>query len=218
VGASVNSSGTLAAIRGFVFDFGEVLTYRPTHEQMATIARRLGRETTNFYDVYIASRAPYDQGLVSSEEYWNGLAAPAGRPLSAGTIEGLRELDMEIWSRINPSMVAWIDRLQAAGYRLGLISNMHPDMARHTREKFGWMDRFDAVLLSGELHQIKPDPPIFEECFRRLGLPASALVMVDDRPSNLATAERLGMQSLLFHGVEALRKELTVRGFSVLPP
>lgn len=88
--------------------------------------------------------------------------------------------------------------LQAlAGYKLGIVTNGVPDLQREKLEGFGLQDRFQAVVVSGELDVGKPERGIFEHICRMLGVEPQACVMVGDNPErDIAGAANAGMKSV----------------------
>jgi putative hydrolase of the HAD superfamily len=81
----------------------------------------------------------------------------------------------------------------------------------------GWratfpFDLFDVVIDSSQVGVRKPDPRIYEELIRRLGVPAKAIAFVDDLPENLPPAARLGIRAVLFTGPGEVRAALTAMG------
>ena len=82
---------------------------------------------------------------------------------------------------------------KAAGVRTGLLSNSW-GVDRYDRSHFPQL--FDTVVISGEEGVRKPDRAIYELAIRRMALPASEIVFVDDLPGNLKPARELGMQTV----------------------
>ena len=85
----------------------------------------------------------------------------------------------------------------AERYRLAILTNGLPDVQREKLIRTGLMDRFDAVVISGELGFGKPDRRIYDETVRQLGLPASACVMVGDNfRRDVAGAQDAGVRGV----------------------
>jgi epoxide hydrolase-like predicted phosphatase len=81
----------------------------------------------------------------------------------------------------------------------------------------GWrsgfpFELFDHVVDSSEVGLRKPDPRIYAELVKRLGLPAEHVVFVDDLPENLPAAAELGLQTVLFTDAPTLRQRLRTLG------
>jgi len=58
----------------------------------------------------------------------------------------------------------------------------------------------------------KPDPAIYDLTAKRLGVPITACLLVDDKPRNTVAAEALGMAAIVFESVEQLEQGLAARG------
>jgi len=203
-------------IRGMVLDFGEVLCHKPTPGSLARMADALGLAHATFMARYSQERAPYDQGILSPEDYWSKVAAD-GTTLNPELLSRLRQWDVEMWSHMDPEMVNWLDRLRESGFKTAILSNMHGDMAAHVRRNFAWLRRVDCPILSSELLLIKPDPRIYQRCLECLKLQPSEVVFIDDRETNVAAARAQGIVGLRFQSVEQLRVDLASLGIAVVP-
>jgi putative hydrolase of the HAD superfamily len=204
-------------IRAVILDYGEVLCFAPEPETMGRMAAIFRIEPEHFMERYVPTRGPYDQGLLTAEEYWRKFARDAGGEVDAAQIETLRTWDTRMWSRINAEMIEWARELRAAGVRTALLSNMQHDMAAHARRNFAWLSDFEHQILSCELRLIKPDPAIFEHTIQRLDVKPGEALLVDDREANVEAARTTGLQAIRFQSAEQLRGELRGMGFVVLP-
>lgn len=205
-----------APIRAVILDYGEVLCLRPSREEFEYMAALLGQPLDEFLTRYPAVRLPYDQGAIGPEQYWARVAGDH-RVIEPVILDSLRRHDVEIYSRIDPAMEAWIPRLQQSGIRVALLSNMPVDMAAWARASLPWLRTLDYVVLSCEHNLIKPSREIYELCLRGLGAAAHETLFIDDRAINTEAAEAAGLRALLFHSVDQLRTDLAARGFPVLP-
>ena len=214
--ASVESSRPSGGIRGLILDYGEVLCHRPAPATIERMAGAAGLDTATFTTRYHQERGAYDRGDVSPRDYWSRVVAdPAA--LSDEWVNRLRQWDVEIWSDLNGAMIDWLYEVHAAGFRTAVLSNMHPDMALHVRRSFGWLRYLDCVILSCEVHLIKPDPAIYQRCLEGLGLRPFETCFIDDREANVQAARDGGLTALPFHTVDSLRNDLQRLGVPVLP-
>lgn len=62
------------------------------------------------------------------------------------------------------------------------------------------MDFFDGVMVSSDVHLIKPDTRIYELLCRTYDLKPQECIFIDDRPENVEAAERVGMKGIVFTG------------------
>jgi 2-haloacid dehalogenase len=108
--------------------------------------------------------------------------------------------------------VALLDELHGRGTRLLALTNWSAETFAHARDRFGFLDRFEAVVVSGEERLAKPDPRLFRLLLERYDLPAERTVLVDDNPANVAAAVGVGMVGLLFRDPGGLRTDLEALG------
>ncbi|MBG6239484.1 putative hydrolase of the HAD superfamily [Mycetocola sp. CAN_C7] len=74
-----------------------------------------------------------------------------------------------------------LDRLAAAGWRLGIITNGEQDYQRVKLERTGLLDRFEHVVASGAVGVAKPDPRIFAHACELFDVAPGDAFYVGDR-------------------------------------
>ena len=110
-----------------------------------------------------------------------------------------------------PGMQALIRELKARGYGIYLLSNTGLHQRRFWPQIPG-SECFDGEILSAEWHQVKPEPALYRTLLREYRLTAAECFFTDDRPENVATALRLGMEGCPFTDAGALRAALRAEG------
>ncbi|MEW6422840.1 MAG: HAD family phosphatase [Deinococcota bacterium] len=88
-----------------------------------------------------------------------------------------------------------LTELRARGLQIGVLSNTLPSIDR-TLTALGLADLVDVAVATCTAGVHKPEPGAFEYALTRLGLPAEAVLFVDDRPENVAAARALGMRAV----------------------
>ena len=208
---------TPTEIRAVILDFGEVLCHLPTMEAVDPLARMFQMDSQSFFPIYLQSRGPYDRGDLLPAEYWEKFAADVGGKIDANTIDQIRQLDVDLWSRINDAMIQWVEQIHSAGFKTAILSNMPLDMVLHVRKNFAWISHFDHHIFSAEVRSIKPEPAIYRHCIEALAVRPSEALFIDDRDVNLEQARAAGIRVIRFESVEQLRRELRALGFTILP-
>lgn len=95
-----------------------------------------------------------------------------------------------------PDVQPALEALHARGYLLGaLTGRLHS--SEHLLVELGIRSYFAFYLYAGELGVLKPDPRFYQEALRRAGLPAAAVLLVGDHPSDAQGATSVGMTPLL---------------------
>ncbi len=85
------------------------------------------------------------------------------------------------------------------GYGMYVLSNACNRFHTYFPERFG-CELFDGILVSSDVHLIKPDVRIYELLCETYGLLAQECVFIDDRPENVEAAIRIGMKGIVFEG------------------
>lgn len=114
--------------------------------------------------------------------------------------------------------VALVRTLRDADVRLLALTNWSAELFAVARPQLGFLDLFEAVVVSGEEGVAKPDPAIFELLVRRHALEPASTVFVDDREANVDAAAAAGLTPVLFTDPAALRRDLTRLGLNVGGP
>ena len=114
-----------------------------------------------------------------------------------------------------PGTADLVRELHGAGVRQLGLTNWSHELYPHAPERFEVLALLDDVVVSGTEGVAKPDPRIYEIAVERSGLPASALVFVDDKQENVDAAVAAGMDGIVFAGAVDLRAALRRRGLPV---
>ncbi len=107
--------------------------------------------------------------------------------------------------------VAVLDELASRDVDVFALTNWPAELFGFARERFGFLNRFVDIVVSGEVGVAKPDPVIFDVLRERVRRPLTECVFVDDRPENVTAAGASGMDALLFTDPAQLRAELAQR-------
>ncbi|HEX7963309.1 MAG TPA: HAD family phosphatase [Candidatus Saccharimonadales bacterium] len=176
-----------------LFDYGGVLTEGGTVGSMARLVARV----MDVPEGRTAPARPLMEGLLlgtlSTDDFLRELAAlypEAPQPTKRRLLQSA-----EIFE---PCSVVYelAERVRKAGIRTAILSNMFSVSAEALRKK-GLYDDFDPVILSCDEHLAKPQPQIYEHTLSRLGVPAEAVLFIDDQPRFLTPAEQMGMHTIL---------------------
>ncbi len=103
-------------------------------------------------------------------------------------------------------------KLKQQGWHLYALTNWSAETFPIARGKYDFSGLFDAMIVSGEVQLIKPDPAIFQLAIQKTGVATPQCLLIDDNAENIAVAQRLGMQTVLFRSAEALERELRQMG------
>jgi len=163
----------------------------------------LRQDFPNLVDLINDLQAKSDIELISRQQFNDTIAKSTG--LSS------KEIDDRYWgtNKFNQPMVDWIHDLRQSGkYKIGMLSNISRDWMDVILPFFDRENLFDAEILSGDVHLVKPDPAIFKLMAEKLGVNTSECVMIDDILINIEGAKRAGMHGIVYTSPDQSQSEL----------
>jgi putative hydrolase of the HAD superfamily len=197
---------------GVIFDYGGVLAFHQTKEDVERLAQISGFTPEILARLYWSERGEYDKGLMTAEDYWNGMARRMDRTFSADEIRQLIQADNDSWTHFDEQMYAYVESLRSAGKRLAVLSNMPHELGETLKATGQGFSPFHHITLSYEVRSIKPEPQIYEHCLNGLGLPAKDVLFLDDRPENIEGARRVGIEGIRFTSRDEILPQLRADG------
>jgi putative hydrolase of the HAD superfamily len=191
-----------------LFDFGSVVSvsvferHRQTEKQLGLPVGSLpwqgpiAPETDPLWQAMLREE-------LSERDYW------ARRAREMGEAVGESGWDMAAMLRrmnaarpqdvVRPEMRALLSGARARGLRLGILSNeMELFYGRELIERMQILPAFDVVVDASSTLILKPDPRAYALAVEQLGVPAAAVLFVDDQFRNVAGAVRAGLQAQHF--------------------
>ncbi len=94
------------------------------------------------------------------------------------------------------------------GYRIFVLSNASSSFYQYF-QRFAPLDYFDGIVVSCDIHMIKPDVRIYQYLLDKYQLKPEESFFIDDMPGNVAGAEKAGIRGAVFHGdFTEIRKSL----------
>lgn len=193
-----------------VFDLGGVLVdwnprylYRSLFDDEAAMERFLAEVTTQAWNLEQDRGRPFDEAVaILVREH----------PEEAELIEAYWRRWPEMLGDPHADVVAILAELRATGVRLLAMTNWSAETYPLAIPRYPFLDWFEAVIVSGDVGLVKPDPAIFQLLIDRHGLEPARTVFIDDTEANIQTATSLGFRAIRFTSADALRRELTVMG------
>jgi putative hydrolase of the HAD superfamily len=195
--------------RVVVFDFGEVISRSPSAAERAALLAIAGfaadsNEAELFRRSYESGRDALDRGTLSVPQYWAAIADSLGVSWPLSVVQQLWAHDFRSWISVEPETVDLIESLHAGGTRLALLSNAGFDFGGPLRTS-PMASLFERIFISAEMHQLKPEPAIYLETARELGVEPRSMVFIDNKQENTDAAAALGMTVHHFTGPDGLR-------------
>ena len=187
-------------ISAVLFDYGMVLSNAPEEMDWRALERVLGAEEKAFQVAYWKYRDAYDRGALSAATYWEIVARELGKAIDANVLRALIDADTVVWTRPNVEMMEWSARLNRAGIKTGILSNIGDAMELGVLGRFPALSEFTHHTFSHRLGIAKPDAEIYRHSVQGLGVPAGEILFVDDREENIEAARAAGMVAVQYSG------------------
>lgn len=206
----------MKSIRAVLFDYGMVLSAPPDPAAWQRMRQIIGFDEQTLHRGYWAFRHEYDRGDLTGLAYWEQVAAEGGTSLAPDQVTELIEADIDLWTRLNEPMVSWAQRLQRAGIRTGILSNIGDAMADGLLNKFDWLQDFHHCVWSYRLRVAKPEAAIYKAAAEGLATPAENILFLDDKVENIQAAHAAGMNAIQYADHDSFEREMVAHGFSSL--
>lgn len=190
-------------IKQVIFDLGRVLL----EWEPEKLANELAKENEDFHhDVWKITKHPtwleFDMGLLRSPDLID---------IHAGQYP-TRSLEM-FMARVPhiltplPEGIRLFEIAKKQGLKLYILSNMSHDFYEHLVESYPFLQEFDGSVYSCHFNLAKPDLAIYKTVLNQYNLDPAETLFIDDIPENIAAAESLGIQGLVFTKSEETYKK-----------
>jgi HAD superfamily hydrolase (TIGR01509 family) len=90
-----------------------------------------------------------------------------------------------------------VDELHQNGYSCYLLSNF-PERFADMPSQTPVLQKLDGMVISYQIHMLKPDPAIFRRTAEILGIKAQETIFIDDSLPNVEGAKKAGMEGYHF--------------------
>lgn len=126
-------------------------------------------------------------GRIGADEFWQ--AVGLSPELEDSYLEG---------HSLNPGVIEFLRLARVRGIAIWCLSNDVGRWSVKLRKKFGLDEYLSGAIISSEVKSRKPSAEIYEVLIQASAIPAGKMIFWDDRPKNIAAAEKLGIESRLF--------------------
>jgi putative hydrolase of the HAD superfamily len=149
-----------------------------------------------------------EKGRISEAAFLDALSeqlsADLGRPVQ------LHEFADTYLNALDPNqgMIDYMRELRMRGYKMAICTNNIREWERRWRAKLPVDEIFEVVVDSSAVGTRKPERRIYEITLEQLGVPAEAVLFVDDLEINCDAARELGMTAVWFRETEQAIREI----------
>ena len=203
----------MAQITTLFWDIGGViLTNGWDRESRKQAAAAFHLDLEEFQDRHELSFPAFDTGQITMNEYLDRTLFYRPRAFSREEFTAF----MFAQSREYPDVRTILDQVTNSGkYFVGAINNEPLELNEYRIEAYNLRRNFLVFFSSCYVRSRKPEETIFRVALEVSQRPPEQCLFIDDRPLNLESPRRLGMNTIHHQNAEQLRSELGKYGVEV---
>lgn len=138
-----------------------------------------------------------DLGYIADEELFTGVSLRVPERLHKELKQCVEQWDVCMLPI--PGAKDFCEYAKEKGYRLYVLSNASNAFYRYF-PRFAPLDYFAGIVVSCDIHMIKPDIRIYQYLLEKYGLLPEECFFIDDRTKNVEGARTAGLKGAVFHG------------------
>ncbi|MDX1595707.1 MAG: HAD family phosphatase [Nitrosopumilaceae archaeon] len=196
----------MSKIKCILFDIGGVLVDWHMSWITSEIAKRFEINEVDVVESFGNYLPELDCGKIKEKTFWEKIANDTNSSLLAQTTESLWNTYFQKNAKINHDVLSLVSHLKG-NYSLGIISNIE-EITHKIVHDWSVLDNFTHRFLSYQIGFSKPDVRIYEHVLDSLPFEGQDMVFIDDKPSNVESAQKCGINSIHFTNYAKLRKSL----------
>ena len=203
----------MAEITTLFWDIGGViLTNGWDRESRKEAAATFHLDWEEFQDRHDLTFPAFDSGQITLNQYLDRTLFYRPRAFTREEFTAF----MFAQSREFPDVRAILDKVTASGkYFVGAINNEPLELNQYRIEAYQLRRNFLVFFSSCYVRSRKPEEMIFRVALEVSQRPPEQCLFIDDRPLNLESPRRLGMNTIHHQNAEQLRSELGKYGVEV---
>jgi len=177
-----------------LFDLGNVLVRYAHDATVAAVAALYGVAPATLSQALTAQETDFGLGLLAVPDFLTSLIRSLGREIDAGRFARAFCAGL---ARDDAALAYALSLQKRAPVQIGAISNTNEIHVVWLDQHIPELAGFELVMMSNEVHLLKPDPAIFELALEGLAMPAAQVLFIDDLAANVEAAQALGMTGIV---------------------
>lgn len=188
-----------------IFDYGGVIGSSSNDEVATSVSHIIGIEADEVKRMISENAYNMQRIHLSEEDFWKRVS----RGLKVDNIESLKYAwirAVENSSKIDLEVLLFLDKLSKS-YKLSLLSNT-TQLYIYSPFKCILQRLFSEQIYSCDVGYRKPEKEIYDFTLARLQVKPRECIIIDDELENLAYPLSIGMDTILYEGLEDLKAKL----------
>jgi len=166
----------------------------------------LGNRFSDFYKSNYHFHRDFERGKISESEFVSRMLQIIDHKIDAETF---KKYYADIF-RLDEAVIALLPVLKK-NYKLFLLSNTDPIHQKYGWQKYQFLKYFDELILSHEVHSVKPEEKIYREVEKASGFSSEEHFYIDDIQEYVDAAIKLGWDAVQFVDYQKLVDDLIER-------
>lgn len=181
-------------IKNIIFDFGNILTVFKFHEIISNYTS--DPKIKDFIEKEVIHSKEWlgegliDRGDISLEEAIDRINSRTNYIYEKEVRDFM--LGFSYHLKYNGEILSLLNKLRTDGYKLYILSNTSYEVFSRFYSVLNPL--FDGLVLSYEIHEIKPNKPIYEYLLNKYNLIPNECLFLDDNLDNINTANEMGIK------------------------
>lgn len=197
-------------VKAIIFDLGGViieLDFSNFYNKIITQSP-LNKPQTPIMLEFFRQSDIYHQGNMTDDEFYQ-LACDLLQVCMLDQSEFFNAFN-SIISGINSDVIEIIKKIRERNqYKLLALSNVNSSHWNYILDKkWDFINYFDELILSHEIHLIKPNLKTFKYAIQKTGCKPKQIVFIDDGLNNIRSARELGIIGIKYTNTDDLTEEL----------
>ena len=192
-----------------VSDLGNVLIpfdYNIAYSKLEKIEKGLGQRFLDQYKENYDFHRSFERGKVSEKKFLTKLSQFINNKIDEQTLISIYS---EIFT-VNKDVVSLLPELKKK-YKLVLLSNTNILHQKYGWNEYAFLKYFDKLILSHEVHAVKPEEKIYRAVEEYTHLPSEEHIFIDDIYEYAEAAKKLGWDAIQFKNYNQLIDELKTK-------
>ncbi len=198
----------MSKIQLILFDIGGVIIRWKDDWLFQDVAQKFGLHYLLLKKEGMAILPEFRRGEITEQKFWEKI----GQKIGSDELSSYeKSLIHEIFKKritIDDSVLSLIKQIKLAGNKLGILTNTSEITHSIVEETIDLSD-FDYYFLSFQIGFEKPDKRIFDYVLDNTTYAKEEILLIDDKESNVTSANEFGIKAIKFSNVTQLIRDLT---------
>jgi glucose-1-phosphatase len=191
-------------IKNIIFDLGNVLVGVDFEKPMKKLlSEGVSKNRYNsFFKKKIGNK--YECGIINTNEFLDSAYRSFGKIVPKKKIRSIfKDMFFEF-----PEMKKFLENIsESEKFRLFLLSNTSPLHFNYIKRKFGYVNLIESFILSYRIKMVKPDCGVYKLVLNKYKMKPEETLFIDDLKENCESAEKFGIQIILFRNYKDFLKK-----------